>query len=155
MKNIINTAKIIFFMFAFLMSDAGVYAAEKKVGKTAAYDEIAGVWRGKVQYLHHNTRYKDPSFYSLSWTVISIDKLGKIIGRGENECAFEGTIAPWQQLVPAKMEVIVYRCEDPEMNRKFTGYLNKRGEFTMTWTMQDDIYPIVIRITGMMVRGDK
>ncbi len=137
-----------------LFSLCGANAASKAT-KISAFDDLAGVWRGKVQFLNHNTRYEKPKTYQISWVVLSIDKTGNVIGRSENECAINGTITPFQQKGPARLDVVVYRCLDPEMNRRFEGFLNKRGEFVMSWQMQDEIYPVIIRMTGLMSLDEK
>lgn len=81
---------------------------------------------------------------------MSIDSTGKVTGRADNECAFEGIASPMILNAPSKLNVKMYRCPDPELNRRLSGTLNKRGEFVLSWEMSDGSYLLQSRAYGIL-----
>ncbi len=115
--------------------------------------EIVGIWKGDIQVLNHNTRYKEPSYLHVGKMVMSVDVYGNVIGRLDNECAFEGSTMGFGLKSPARLNIRLRRCPDPEFNKKYSGLLSREGQLLISWEMMDDIYPIVLRLNGVLEKS--
>lgn len=126
-----------------------------KAKSSRSSERITGIWRGDVQLLNHNTRFKEPDYYHLGKMAMSVDAYGNVIGRIDNNCAFEGTSSAFGRTTGAVMELKMRRCPDAEFNRKYNATLSKTGDFLMTWQMMDDTFPVIVRVNGLLSIGKK
>jgi hypothetical protein len=138
-------------IFILLSTTINCYAVNN-FAKLNSLSQLSGIWKGNVQFINHNSRYKDPSYYKMDIIILSIDKKGRLIGRTDNDCYFDGFVTSGNINNPAKLDVKLYRCQDNDMNRRFFGNFNSKGEFKLSWEMMDDVFPVVVRASGKLYK---
>ena len=138
------------FLACMPLSVLSVHALAANKGRAQAFAEVSGLWRGQVQFLVHNTRDAKPEYFHIGWLVLSVDLSGHVIGRADNGCHVDGLMTPMMLNAPSRVDLLVYRCPHTELDRRFKGSLNKKGEFALSWEMMDGAFPKTVSVTGIL-----
>ena len=77
---------------------------------------------------------------------------GKVIGKSDNGCFFDGKILGRAAKTSVKINMTIYKCPEPDLNRRFTGVFDKNGTLIAIWEMKDGNYPVVSSVNAKLFR---
>lgn len=145
-----NTLRKIALVISISMVSCNLLAA----GLDVKNSEAAGLWRGKVVYTVKNFRYKDPLYIYDGWLVMSIDSTGKLLGKSDNECFVEGQVLGSAGKTGYRINISLYKCPSPDLNRRYKGIFYKNGSLSLSWEMKDGNFPIVSSMDAKLYRDN-